>query len=531
MLHSDKTLTKFGYLPSSLTKGSKKKVVVSCDYCGKELDQNYVHYINAQKSIIRKDSCKLCKSRKAAENIEVSGKKPEMVRKMVQTNILNYGVAVPALTDENQKNIKKSNLQKYGKEYQIESLETKEKSKKTMVERYGVEHAIQNKEIHQKKLNTTKKKYGVPHAVQSTEVKSEIRKNLLEKLGVESTSQMHYPEGVLEKLKDKNWLEEQYKTKTLAQISELLGLRNSHSTIGEWFYKHGIPTDNKGISKLENDVYSWIQSIYTGEIIKNDRKILAPKELDIWIPECKVAIEVCGLYWHSTRYKNKLDHAFKQKECEKLGIKLITLFEDEWNHKKEVVQKKILHLLNNSDTVYARKCEIVENLSVSEMKDFCNANHIQGYSPCKYSVGLKYNSELVALMTFGIPRYNKNYEWELIRYATSCSVVGGASKLFQHFLKEKNPQNVISYCDLRWGNGGVYSKIGFEYIKHTEPGYYYTDLNKKYNRLRFQKKTLVEQGYDSNKTEKQIVEDEMGLYKIYDCGNKVFEYKNLQQFS
>ena len=157
---------------------------------------------------------------------------------------------------------------------------------------------------------------------------------------------------------------------------------------------------------------------------------------------------------------------------------------------------------------------------------FLNENHIQGTVGGKINYGLYYDDELITIMTFGNGRNvmnGSNYEWELLRFCNKInhSVIGGASKLLKHFIKENNPTNIISYADIRWSDGNLYNKLGFNYKNSSNPNYYYVVNKKREHRYKFRKDILVSEGFDSNKTEKQIM-TERGYNRIYDCGNLVY---------
>jgi hypothetical protein len=104
--------------------------------------------------------------------------------------------------------------------------------------------------------------------------------------------------------------------------------------------------------------------------------------------------------------------------------------------------------------------------------------HIQGKDNSSIYLGLFYRNRLISVMTFGPLRKATGYStvkncWELIRFCSikNFSVVGGAQKLFQYFLKNYNPSQILSFADRRWSSGGVYSKLGFEF-----KGYYFSEL-------------------------------------------------------
>ena len=132
------------------------------------------------------------------------------------------------------------------------------------------------------------------------------------------------------------------------------------------------------------------------------------------------------------------------------GYKLIHIFEHEWINKQEIIKSKLKALFGvEQERIYARKC-IIKEISNKEKNDFLNQFHIQGEDKSKVKLGLFFADELVAIMTFGKPRFNKNYEYELIRYATSKHVIGGASKLLKYFEHVYKPKSIITYADRRF---------------------------------------------------------------------------------
>jgi hypothetical protein len=152
----------------------------------------------------------------------------------------------------------------------------------------------------------------------------------------------------------------------------------------------------------------------------------------------------------------------------------------------------------------------------AEVKEFLDRNHIQGSTGHKIAVGLQYENTLVAIMTFGLSRYNKKYQWELVRYCSNTAVLGGASKLFKYFIDNFKPKSMVSYSDNRWFTGSIYSILGLTQ-NSTTIGYQYTDYKKRIDRQHFQKHKLVEQGQDASKSEWEIMQ-ELKYDRIWDCG-------------
>lgn len=335
-------------------------------------------------------------------------------------------------------------------------------------------------------------------------------------------------------LSDKNKLEEIYNSGiTCEQIADKLGI--TKSTVSRWLNIYDIETREpnsyerkiKKISKEENTLYEYIKSIYDGNIIQSNRSILGGKELDIYLPDYKIAIEYNGLYSHQHRpsetkeclIKGKSYHLQKTLGCEKQGIHLLQFYSDEWLLKEDIVKSVISSKLNLNQKIFARKCEKII-IETHQKNNFLNDNHMQGEDKSKIKLGLLYEDDLVCVMTFCKSRFNKNYEWELSRFSNKMgiNVIGGFSKLLKWFRKDYDG-NIVSYADRRYSNGNVYYKNGFENIRVNSPSYYYIDknCNKRYNRMMFQKKLIG--AYDCTEYEKAR---EMGYNKIYDCGTICF---------
>ena len=247
-------------------------------------------------------------------------------------------------------------------------------------------------------------------------------------------------------------------------------------------------------------------------------------------------IKVLGVDLSSNSEKH-VENSFLLKQMNvyrKNGGKSIHIFEDEWLYKEDIVKSRLKILFGiNENKIYARNCEI-RVVCNDESKSFLEENHIQGNVNGLYKLGLYYNDELISYMSFGnlrknLGNKNVNGTYELLRFCNkkNITVVGGASKLFKYFIKTYNPQKVISYCDLRWSDGDLYEILGFKLSHISRPNYFYVNeqCRKRENRFKYRKDVLINDGYDSSKTEHEIML-ERGIYRIYDCGCKVFVYEN-----
>lgn len=295
--------------------------------------------------------------------------------------------------------------------------------------------------------------------------------------------------------------------------------------------------------KLEHEIQDFLfNECNIKDLNINNRSIITPKEIDFVILSHKLGIEINGLYWHSEKYgKDRNYHINKTLECNKKGYRLIQIFEDEWNYKKDIIKSKIKHILNintNIKSIYARNCEI-KLISNKDKIDFLNNNHIQGNDNynTEINIGGYYNNELISVMTFCKPRrllgYKDNSDtFELSRFAVDINkrMVGIFGKLFNYVLdiiksKYSDIKEIVTYADLRFTDlrKNIYTNNNFEYVLLTKPNYYYVKGNLRHSRYKFQKYKLIKEGEDPSLTEQQIMKNR-GYYQIFDCGNIKYRY-------
>ena len=234
-----------------------------------------------------------------------------------------------------------------------------------------------------------------------------------------------------------------------------------------------------GRSFKENELYDYLTSIYKGTIIKDSRSIIAPFELDFYIPNKNLAIEFNGTYYHScaidNSYGDKNYHFNKSKLCEEKGIRLIHIYEWELNEPYwSKIQMMLKEALGISNKIYARQCQI-KQITNQDAKILNEKVHLQGHRNAQITYGLFYKDQLVQLMSFSQTKYNKNLkndnEWEIIRGCpgSNTSVIGGVSKLISHFIKDYKPSKIFSYCDFNKFSGTSYEVIGMNFIGYTGP--------------------------------------------------------------
>ena len=355
-----------------------------------------------------------------------------------------------------------------------------------------------------KQQETNRERYGATYHMQNNSIIEKMRGTVLEKYG----NVINHPR-----------YSEQSRIKSVNTCLERYGKPYAPSFVKE--------------SKDEKELLDYIKAILPNtQLEENNRTLLGGKEIDIYIPALKVAIEYNGLYYHSETYiEDKNYHLNKTNQLLKQGIRLIHIFSDEWKLKNDIVKKKLASILGVSAErrIYARSCKVVE-IDRTTCSQFLTANHIQGADKSRIKLGLYNNTELVAIMTFSVGRQmmgskNRNGVYELSRFATSCNVIGGGSKLLKYFIRNYQVESVISYADRRWSVGNVYTRIGFEEVGKSKPSYWYTaDYRTRLYRYNFRKSILVANGAPSNLSESAIMKS-LGYDRVWDCGTIKYELK------
>lgn len=422
---------------------------------------------------------------------------------------------------------KQTNYMKLGVDFPSQNLQIKKKMEETTFKRFGVRYSQQSKRVLLKTIETNRSKYGTDTFFQSERFKQKQKQTCIKKYGVNSPKQKHITEDTWNKINDPVWLEKENKEngKKLIQISEDLGV--SVALISHYFQKYNItPYYYTGQSESEKEIIEFLRSIGV-KVEKKNRTLCKPKEIDIVLPEFKLGIEFCGLYWHADIHDKMYPnyHLDKLEQCNIKEYELITLFEDEWLENKEIIKRFLLYKTKRmKEKVYARNCYITPTVSRKQKKEFFNTYHIQGNGGGSITYSLQNDENIAAMMTF-IKR--KNGIFELNRYATSKIVVGGFSKLLSYFKKNNKWNKIVSFADRRISNGDVYLKSGFELMNVSSPGYFYIVKNKRFHRRNFMKKYLPNKlkNFDPDLTEFENC-DNNNILRIWDCGQLKFEMVN-----
>ncbi len=501
---------------SDLKNQSMIMITVKCDICGSIKNVQYRKYNNN----VSNKGFYVCSLSCSQSKIKISKMEnhgnPNFsnIEKRKETCKKLYG-------NENYKNIdkmKKTNMERYGVEHVIMNNDIKDKREKTYKERYSFSHPMKNKDIVEKKRKTSLYRYGNENYINKEKMKETQKNN------------------------NRNILSKKYNIDIIDYIDNkyLIKCEKGHDYYIDYdilnkriLYKSVLCTICNPIktprSGKEIQLYEFISNNYKGDVLSNN-KIISNYELDIYIPELKLAFEFNGLFYHNEIYRSNNYHKMKTELCEKEEIQLIHIYEDDWIYKQDIVKSMILNRLNKiQNKIYARKCKIKEIYDNRLVREFLKSNHIQGFIGSSVKIGLFYSNELVSLMTFGKRRVamgkklTEEGEYELLRFCSKINynIIGGANKLFKYFIDNYNPKEIITYADRSWSQGNLYEKLGFKFISKTEPNYYYIIDGIRHHRFNYRKNKLVKEGFDSSKTEHQIMLDQ-NIYRVYDSGSLKF---------
>lgn len=473
---------------------------------------------------VRNKSKKTLLDRYGVDNIS---KNEDIKKKRHNTVMKKYGGVYPYNSPETREKANITIEQRYGKHEALACESIREKSKKTMLERYGVEAWAQNKELRDEYKKTIQQRFGVDEIFKSNEAREKAKKTMLERYGVDNAAKS-------EILKEKS-----RKTK-LEHYPIYEGSEIQKKYTETMMKKYGVPyscllssAQTKKTKSKTNYKFLKFLNDNNIEISESDMEFhIMDRSYDFKIPNTNILIEIDPTYTHNAigNHFNKKGitttyHLMKTRLAAENGYRCIHVFDwNDWND--------ILHLIQPRKSIFARKTRLYVIKNKSLVNNFLNDNHLQGTVRGQLlCLGLVYDDELIQLMTFGKPRYNKKYDCELLRLCTKqgISVVGGSSKLFSYATKYMSMGKIISYCDLSKFTGDVYEKIGMSLSHTTSPakvwskGANYITSN-----------MLAARGFDQifgtdygKGTDNEKLMIDSGWLPVYDCGQAVYEIDSL----
>ncbi len=289
------------------------------------------------------------------------------------------------------------------------------------------------------------------------------------------------------------------------------------------------PYCSGSMPKYEQELADWLGSLGIKYLL-HDRALLNPYEIDLFLPDYGIGIELGGLYWHS--YNKLLErmpsaeaknyHKFKADLANEKGIRLIQIFEDEWLFKKNNIKGLILNAAGKGNTRKLNaRASAVRVVDFKSAKEFLSKWHVGGpgfVGELRY--GLYVGNELVSLLTFTQRCLSKGKaklssdEYELYKFCSCCNVRGGLQKLLKYFETQCKPKLMRTYIDRRFFTGTGFYQAGFKLDHMTKPNYFYfmRETTDRFHRFSMRKNWAE----PVTECERRLQE---GYYKIYDAGH------------
>ena len=372
------------------------------------------------------------------------------------------------------------------------------KASATVLNRYGVDCAAQLPQtiekshtqdvIEKQKAQRDKsnmEKYGVKNVYETEHVKEQIKETMLDTYGYEhitkapdyadtvtGNNQHTLPIATREFLYNKEKMEDMYDDYNFNHYKMAGALDISVSCMWNYLKRHDIP--NIKISAPELAIHKMLDGMGITNYVIGDRTIIKPLELDVYLPDYNIAIEVNGMYWHSDKFKPRNYHLDKTEKCDAMGVQVLHFWDLEIMNTPHLVESLIRDVLDRNTTdLWASDCSLVE-CSEQRAKDFLIANNIQQYAIAQLNYALEYNGDIVSIMTFAKSRFNINYEWEMVRLCNklNTSIIGAKPRLMAQF-RQEHKGSLITYTHRGYSSGAIYKKLGFTLDGTTNPSVVY----------------------------------------------------------
>lgn len=500
-------------------EASAKKLTKKCKWCGKEFHPKSVrdaycegvHYdtcvicgkqfeIDVRAYSDKKTCSEECRYLSAAQNKDIEAMKSNIKKTLMERYGVENPMQIPGVKDK----IKNTNLDRYGSEWYTQTEAYVEAASKTCNEKYGVDHPLKAKVVRDKIIATNNQKYGVDCVFQAESIKDKIKDSNRKKYGVDNPLQN-------DKIKSKalqtnqhrygansytaSW---EYRESIMVDPSKADVYKQFLDNPEEFIFNHFDHKPNYaelkvtlGVSEhsievflakenkldlVEHEVFSYFENELVAilkdikpdlEIQQHNRFLISPYELDVYLPEYNVAIEMNPTGTHNSTYdaygNNPLPsnyHRMKTDLCEALGIHLFHIFGYAWAHKKNIIISMLRNIVSCSDKIYASKCKC-SKVSSQEAKKFLENNHLKGYSDSNIHYGLYNQAELIQVIAI---KHTDKYEITRLTSKLNTCVVGGASKLFKHFISEYNPTDIITTSDRAYASNKLYYTLGFKEV-------------------------------------------------------------------
>lgn len=528
----DATLARHGYHPDNLGNSSAKFVIATCRYCGLEMDIRK-GFFNKSKSACHN----ACRHKEMSESASPFLQE-EVREKARKTNLKKWGNEIAQKSDavrssisaskkdpEFQKQFKQTMIERYGVDNPCHIDGHMEKVRCSSMEKYGVSHFNMSKDVCKKRESTNMERYGVPNPAQNEDIKNKI-KQAWHNIVIEDAEK--YPMANLVNNSHELW-DMIRNGSSLSFIADALQV--DRVSLNKALLSDGVKEKYQKLysypkQQKQKVVYSYLIDMGLCDSVMNDTSMIG-LELDMYCPSRKIAIEFNGSYWHSeaiidqSSARNK--HINKTRMCERKGIRLIHVFEKQWEEREKQFKSFIRSACGmNERRIGARECSLNFDAQYSFMEDI----HIQGKPRgVEFWVNLIYSGEVVGSMSISNHHRQGRSGIEAVLsrmvFADNTTISGGASKMLKYaktWARQNGFSKLITWSDSTITEGVAYEKMGFKLEKTYGPDYFYWDVKHDcYRSKQSQKKSAT--GCPSEMTERDWCL-ENSIYRIWNCGKK-----------
>lgn len=446
-------------------------------------------------------------------------------QRKIQTNQEKYGVDWAPQAEEIRNKQKQTSLKNWGHECSLMNPEIQSRRAATMLDKYGVLYPQQNSQIQQNTRQTNLDKWGVEWPTQCPEVKQRARATFLENHGVSHINYINKDPQSVEILHDETKFRSFVQGLTTRQAAEKLGFGIGAVLAKSKLYNCRSIMKGGEISLYEQQIVGILDELNI-TYNQHNRKLVAPREVDFYIPHSKIAIDVGSAYWHGERVnRNKNYHYQKWKTCYDQGITLFQWFDQDLFDHWHLTAARLKRALGQAvPVVGARKTQIVSP-SVAQERQFLNQWHAKGFAANRnHVIGAEYQDQLVAVMTIKQQGHHAVIE----RWATDInrSWPGLFSRLLKYWIQSQNFQGKVStWSDNRLGTGQVYASVGFQKERVSQPGYWYFQDWKLENRQKYQKhklKKMFNLSHEHMQLSEWQIMQQQGYDRIWDAGHTLW---------
>lgn len=504
---------------------------------------------------------------------------PDVKTKIESNSMLKYGTRRPQQSNDYKKNLS-IKLNSLSKDHWNKANEKRENTCKT---KYGVTNVSQVDEIHKKAvnsllsfsdekrsevnakiLNTKISKYGKDNIsnqikrketlkTRSKEIQSEIsiktKNTLIKKYGItcgchteegRNNAKKSYMQKTFESLKLNDFVTPMFKFTdldfhTYRNVKLKWKCKKCGNIFKSKIFEHQshiarclkcFPLHPQ-TSKAEMEIVNYIKTFYNDEIKQNTRSIIKPHELDIYIPDKNLAIELDGVYWHSEEMGTDSNyHINKTIDCMNKNIRLIHIFDKEWNNKTDIIKSKISSIFNVNPISLNDKSCIIKEIPYNIKSDFLITNHLYGDCKSNLNLGLYLNNELISCISMSNTQSNF-HEWNIDRFCNKLNynIINSLEIILNHFKTIYNPNKITVYVDRKWNDDEIYIKNNFKLYKTLEPDYWYWNYKKngylepRINYTNSHMKSILPI-YNDQMSEHENMKNN-GYMRIFDCGYSI----------